>query len=252
MILAAMAAYVALLVASTVLQQRFPRATLAAFAVGPLLLTPLWLRLDHSFSDVFAWVKLYSVCVAVVWFNAFRVSPRFAAWRWARHGVVAILLVNIAEAVVSDLAEGRYANALSGTLVGAMLVVMYGPRGVSLQGERANLCWATSLPWIAAYTVWNVVFAAFHYPFAVLEHAAVLLAALVVSVRAPQLWLQARAITLGVHLVAVFTAEAAVHALRVDWQPERWAAPLQYGSLAISVAVTVMALRQRRLAPQTG
>jgi len=188
------------------LQRREPRFVAAFFLLLPPLLVPYWARVYQT--DLFHWVKLFSVIAGVLWFTALR-HTRFGKVRWAYYGVFVILAANILEAVLQDLSGGHLAHYLNAT-AGILLIVTLLDRLDSIQvnadSRFRDLEWGSmTLAWIIGYTLWNWTFVFLQYPWNAGKHIAVLGAALLVGLQNPRRWLQARAFTLGTYLILLFS-----------------------------------------------
>lgn len=188
------------------LQRREPRFVVAFFLVLPVLLTPYWARVYQT--DLFHWVKIFSVIAGVLWFTALRYTA-FDKRRWAYYGVLAILAANILEAVLQDLSGGHaahYLNATAGILLIATLFDRLETIQVNNESRFRDLEWGSmTLAWVIGYTIWNWTFVFLQYPWNAGKHIAVLGAALIVGLIDPKRWLQARAFTLGTYLIFLFS-----------------------------------------------
>ncbi len=195
------------------LQRREPRFVVVCFIALPILLTPYWARVYHT--DLFHWVKIFSVIAGVLWFTALRYT-RLGKQRWAYYGVLFILAANILEAVLQDLSGGHlahYLNAAAGIL---LIVTLFGRLEtiqVNTQSRIRDLEWGSmTLAWVIGYTIWNWTFVFLQYPWNAGKHIAVLGAALIVGLMDPKRWLQARAFTLGTYLMFLFSFPTFVEA----------------------------------------
>ncbi len=195
------------------LQRREPRFVVGFFLVLPILLTPYWARVYHT--DLFHWVKIFSVIAGVLWFTALRYT-RFGKQRWAYYGVLFILAANILEAVLQDLSGGHlahYLNATAGVLLIATLFDRLESIRIASESRFRDLEWGSmTLAWVIAYTLWNWTFVFLQYPWNAGKHIAVLGAALLVGLVDPKRWLQARAFTLGTYLILLFSFPAFIEA----------------------------------------
>jgi hypothetical protein len=237
--------YFTVLLASIAAQRLAPRATIAAFLLGPILLTPYWLAQDYDFTSWFTWAKLYTICAAVLFLNGARAWQRIRAWGPCNAMVLAILLVNILEAVLFDLARGFLLNALVGALILGSAWWGYGATAVRLEGPRRDLLWSTSRLWIVAYTTWNITFVIGAFPTASLMHCAVLGSALAVGMYKPGHWYMARVVTLAVHAVVAMTHPLVLEPMRVPLTAADATVPTIV-ALALAVAAGAWAVHRRR------
>jgi hypothetical protein len=197
---------VTLLVAAEACRRAPPKLMAVFWFVAPLALLPLWLStsLEHDWPG-FLWVKAFSVTLGVTWISVCRGwADRLPAWaiRWP---IFLILVVNVLEAVGQDLREGTVLNAIAGML----LVLTVAPPSrieVAPEGLR-DLRFHLGVPWILAYGVWNAALLYGSFEGIVFgHHVAILGAALAIAIATGwSNWFQARAFTLGVHMVAYCT-----------------------------------------------
>jgi len=175
------------------------------FGLVPLALTPFWLA-TNDFS-LFLWVKCYTIVACICWGTAVRFTA-IGGRQLIRLSIPVLLAGNILEAVAPDLIEGGWAHGLV-ALTGLILVGMI-PMGdrarriASLQSHR-DFQLDLTRGWLIGYTVWNWAFVSLNYPELLGHHTAVLAAALIVGLIDPHRWLQSRACTLGLNLIAVAT-----------------------------------------------
>lgn len=230
------AAYALLLVLLAELMRRWPRITGPATVLLPVLIPIQW---SGAQSDLFAWLKMFSVAVGVLWLHVLRLS-QLGSRRWARGLGVAVLLVNMSEAVAFDAVGGNYVNVAAGLLlIGAGFRT--GARAMSVDpGPHRDLLWDVPLSWVVAYSVWDLAFIHGCYPEFTGGGIAVLGAALVFGVIRPALYLQYRGLTLYLHMVGVFSWSAALDPLTWHgWEATGLLPWLTGASLALAVAATL-------------
>lgn len=191
-------------------------------------------RVGHFEVQPFTWVKLASLVplVGVMLVHA-RLGER--GRRRAATFVVAMIALNVVEAVVEDARTGHVANALVGL---ALVLSTRGPGHVEASGDaRTPLAYRAPWSWVLAYTAWNFVFVLGHYPARALDHVAVLAAPVVVAAlaRDPSRWGAARVLTLSAFSCAVVTVR---DALGAPWSPDVVALPP--GAYAASLAVAAV------------
>ncbi|WP_439621060.1 DUF5692 family protein [Gemmata sp.] len=242
-----LALFAALYVTFEVLRRAGKWAAWALFLAVPLALTPYWVRVN-SF-DPFCWLKLYTVCFCVVWGTALRFT-RLGDRAWARLGIPVLLAGNIIEAMVTDLIGGGLAhelNAAAGLLLVATQPYARRATRVDTTGEFRDLRYGLTRGWVVAYTVWNWAFVYLNYPALVGQHTAVLACGLVVAAYDPRLWVQARAFTLGLILVATATIDAALRPWldTSAWSDERAGVAVAGAALAVAIGSAAGARRGR-------
>lgn len=179
---------------------------LIAFGAIPVALTPLWI-LRNSL-DPFVWLKIYSVLFCACWGSWMRFAE-VNEKSWLRYTIGLLLAGNILEALCVDLSSAGIAHHANAALALALLVCLpyrssrpYVEKAACARDLRCKL----PLTWIVGYTVWNWIFVWLNYPAFLGPHTAILAAALIVACRDPQLWVQARAATLGLNLIIMATS----------------------------------------------
>jgi hypothetical protein len=191
-------------------------ATIVFFCVLPVILTfTIWIKNGttpgSSINTWFHWAKLYSVIAAVIGFTAMRYT-KLGENRWAKFFPALILAINISEAVMRDFELGfanggiwHFLNAAAGIL---SIITLSGWTGIFIDKDnKKDMLWPDmTVFWIIAYDVWNFAYIYFCVP----EHAAfgiaVLLACTIPSLFIKKgTWIQARAFTLAVWMMYVFT-----------------------------------------------
>jgi hypothetical protein len=183
---------------------------LGIWFIGPLVLTPVWMRLDHDVS-LFWWVKLYSmlfVCSTMTLGRYTWMGRR----RWMRRAAFYTFEANICEAVIQDLCTGQtvnYVNAATGLLVMITLAYRLDTLYVDDRNGHRDAVWPSmTRGWAVGYTLWNWMFVYLNFPALAGQHLAVLTSAAVVSIAFPQLWPQARVYTLTAYLLLLFSFPA--------------------------------------------
>jgi len=119
--------------------------------------------------------------------------PLFSTLIWV------VLLINILEAVVKDLATGQMLNMLNGS-VGLLLMLILPSRKKIEVGTGAfkRLEFDTSMNWVLGYTFWNITFVYLNFGEGVFRHIIILAIPLAIAAWNRKLWLQARLHTLSV------------------------------------------------------
>ena len=202
-----------LFIAQEVLRSAGKLVSWGVFLLIPIVLTPYWLGVNEF--GLFMWIKLYTICFCVCWGTLLRFTS-LGNRPWARSTIPLLLAGNILEATALDVLERGLAhdlNAVAGVLL--VLTVPFGSKVTQIDSSRRlrDLYCGTTRVWIIGYTLWNWTFVYLNYPSMVGQHTAVLLASLVVAAIDPRRWTQARAYTLGVHLIAMAT----FHSDMISW-----------------------------------
>lgn len=194
-----------------------------AFLALPFILLPLWLQEEHT---IFAWIKIYSVVLGAGWIAAVRYTS-LQYKDWVKAVFYPFLALNIAEAVIQDIINGHplnYINAVTGII---LIATLPGARSVTIDEEKGykDLFWNIPILWIISYTIWNLMFIHMTFPIHTGLHASVLGAALIVGLINNKLWIQARAYTLGIFALLLFTYAPILEPIytpRVIIEPMAW------------------------------
>ncbi len=171
------------------------------FGVIPVALTPVWAWVSDL--DVFWWIKMFSVFGGLCWAGWLRFTSagRIGIFRSV---VPWILVINIGEAMTVDLLHAgpeHLINVLAA--IALILSIPLGEAGVRVEGASGfrDLHFDLSRPWIVGYTLWNWSFVILNYPAYAGHHLAILVAALIVGLINPKIWIQIRTATLGLVLL---------------------------------------------------
>ena len=213
------------------------------FLVVPVLLTPYWVRTNDF--GLFIWIKLYSVCVCVIWGTAVR-HTSLGDRPWARLGIPLLLAANILEATIVDMLEHGLAhtlNAAAGVLL--IAVLPYGDHATRVDSARRfrDLYYGTTGTWVCAYTLWNWTFVYLNYPSLTGQHTAVLACGWMIAAVDVRRWVQSRACILGLMLLgmATFNAELLRWMDTSNWSNERLGVAAAVASLAVAIKCSVEA-----------
>lgn len=195
------------------------------------MLLPWWIQ--HAEHSLFGWVKIYSVALAVSWLLALRFTA-LSEKKWTYYFGFLILVLNILEAVILDVAKGNYINYMNAAAGVLLIITLPGPHSITVDEESPfrDLTWDIPLNWIIGYTIWNIVLVYLQRPQHLGMHAAILGAALLVGIKNNKLWLQARAYTLAIFLMLFFSYKPMFVALR----------PPEIANGAVSLAGAVISL----------
>ncbi len=184
----------------------------AYFLGGTLVLLLNAGRVDLQ---VFTWVKVLTLAVSM---QVILRLPRAGAGPrvYLAQAAVAILALNILEAVVADAFSGHWLNATAGL---ALIATMRGPAAMSVGSVAGRPSVRYDLPWswMLAYTLWNLTVVCGLYPRHWLDHLAVLLAPLAAALLDRRLWLEARAFTLGLYAVGIVLG---IDVAQAAWIPD--------------------------------
>lgn len=215
---------------------------IAFYVALPIVLTPLFIANatapGSSVNSWFDWVKLYSVLFACLWFTGLNYTS-LGNRDWAKFVAMAILAVNIGEAVARDMelfflgdqigmfapeqivagtkGNGQYQyyhlmNAVAGIL---SIITLSGWNGMRVEGDRArDFLWPDlRVLWIIAYDVWNFAYiyncVPWHAAFGFVVLSACTIPSLLIK---KGTWLQARAYTLAGWMMYVMAATASIDA----------------------------------------
>jgi len=188
-----------------------PGLVVATFVAAPVVLAVHAGQLDLQ---LFTWAKVLTLVASMLLLVAY-LRVRDEVWR-SRMALcfVAILALNILEAVVADAAARHWPNALVGV---SLMATLAGPSAIRRSEDGRHMLYTLSWPWILCYTVWNLTVVCGIYP----EHWTDHLAVLAVPVAAALLWgrerwLEARAFSLSVYAWGIVLA---IDVYRLPWLP---------------------------------
>jgi hypothetical protein len=206
-----------------------PWVAVGSVFVLPLVLCPLWIRSNAL--GLFPWVKLVSVLVATNWLTLLRLT-RLSETTWARVGLLAAFAVNIAEAVLVDVAALSPANLLN-VIAGILLLATLPRTAAAVRGTPTNVFVNLGRGWVVAFSVWNWTFVYLNYPVLAGHQLVVLATMLAVGWRDPRRWLQARMYLLSADLIILSTFSSD---LLPRWDTTSWRNEL-LGSILSALAV---------------
>ncbi|MFC4314025.1 DUF5692 family protein [Steroidobacter flavus] len=214
-------------------------AAYTLFFVFPIVLIPLWLH--AGFDGLFRWVKLYSAVVGAVFFTLYRFNG-LDRFKWARVVVAAILAVNIAEAVSQDYAFGELPNLLNAAAGILNIVTLSRWMGIK-RDESAphDMLWpGMTTFWIIAYDAWNITFVYLNFPSTVFYTVAIIVAPTLAALFIKKgTWLQARAYTLAIYMMYIFS----FHALAEQYIGLHFSLPLPRSEgIAMTMAIVSLGL----------
>ena len=203
--------YIGILLILVELMRKYYKAS-AIFWILALFTFPLWF---NQLDGWFRWVKTFSVLVPTALILGLgriaHYEKRDGFWSffrkdwvlWALYGVLGL---NILEASLKDLALGNYFNALSGFILIAT-IPLFKRKGrkngwVFSKEKPGDMLAYTDPKWNFLYTTWNIAFVFAENPGYAASSLCILLAAELYPVlkKRPELYVQARAYTLAVHI----------------------------------------------------
>jgi hypothetical protein len=194
------------------LSRRNKHVSIALYFIIPIAFLPIWI--NSGITLWFKWAKLYSPIIAAAWFIIVS-HTKLGEKKWARFIVAAILCVNIVEAVGQDFSVGYLPNILN-ALAGILNIITlsrWKDIGPDNSKERDCLWPGMTTFWIIAYDIWNITFVYLNFPDLVVINIAVLLSCTLPGIFVKKgTWLQARAFTLAIFMIYLFTFESFVNA----------------------------------------
>jgi hypothetical protein len=207
--------FVGLLILNEVFRRSKWLSLIVFVGIAGILTFTVWpTAADHPDATINTWfhtAKLYSAIAGVLIFIVIRYT-KLGENKNLLIFPALILAINILEAVIRDFELGgenggiwHYLNGVAGLL---SIVTISGWLGINVTKDNIkDMIWPDMLVfWIVAYDIWNFAYVYFCVP----EHAAYNIAVLF-SCTVPALfikkgtWLQARAITLSVWMMYLFT-----------------------------------------------
>jgi hypothetical protein len=131
------------------------KASWLAFGLGTPVFLAYWWLTDAEVTG-FLWVKAISVGGGALLIGV-AAGTALLARRWAAALIVAVLVINVLEAVAIQVVDGFPLTALAG-----VLLVLTTPGASSVarvtEGGRGRLAFDVGLDWVVAYTLWNFAF----------------------------------------------------------------------------------------------
>ena len=199
---------VILCITSEVMRRLPPKWGLAFWLIVPLALLPHFLNVSSLQENWtwFLWVKIYSVAVPVVWIMICRITVGKMPNRAIQLPLFFALGLNIIEAVALDVLHGHFLNAIAGIL---LILTMGTPSRFSIDDNKhRDFLHSPGPSWIIANTIWDLVCLYYSFRGTIIVQAVAVLAAplIVAAVTGWKRYLQSRAFTLGIHLMAYASA----------------------------------------------
>jgi hypothetical protein len=181
------------------------------FLILPIVLIPHWM--NAGFESWFRWVKLYSAITGSILFMLYRFHG-FNKYNWMKYAIAGILAINITEAVIQDLSTGQMPNLING--IAGILNILTISHFVGIKRDENkphDMLWpGMTVFWIIAYDIWNIVFVYLNFPNTVYNTIAVILAPTLAAIFIKKgTWLQARANTLSIYMMYLFTTTAFIN-----------------------------------------
>ncbi len=210
--LVSMPLYIGILMVLVELMRKYCKAS-AIFWILALFTFPLWAA---QLDGWFRWVKTFSVLIPTAfvlglgrlahhenrkgWWSFFRKN-------WVLWTLYGILGLNILEASLKDIALGNYFNAISGFIL-IVTIPLFKSKGrkngwAFSKGKTTDMIAYTDPLWNFLYTTWNIAFVYAENPGFAASSLCILLAAELYPIlkKRPELYVQARAYTLAIHLL---------------------------------------------------
>lgn len=180
--------------------------TLIFFIVVPFICSFFWLTYDSL--DWFKWVKAYSLAIIVVAITITKYK-KFYNSKKIFNFIYAFLAINIIEALIKDFASLNFTSIIN-IFIGSVLVFSLIDSNhnihIDLNSKSKDLITPKlNRSWIFVYTLWNWLYVYSEYPEFALKHIAVLSVPIIFELFNKGTWLQARAITLGFHVIFSIT-----------------------------------------------
>lgn len=259
---------IATCLALVILQEVFRRSrilTLLVFGLLPPVIVVAMLIMGYL--DWFKLAKIVSVPLGImlIWFC------RYTSFGEKRLGFVLIhcvLLINIMEAVVKDLTTAIQAGVVDLKLIscgltassGVMLIFSLAlPRTaqnfvntpslkqiafIDVKSPTRDFCYGSMpLSWIIAYTAWHLSFIYLNFPEDIFMHLGLHGAALFVGLRRPELWLQTRALSLGIFLIAAYSFHQHLGPFKAS---QSLLVELAFGLSLISLLISIAHILRKR------
>ena len=234
---------VILCIASETMRRLPPRWGLAFWLIVPLALLPHFLNISasHGGWSWFLWVKIYSITLTLSWIMFCRMSTGKIPKLAVQVSLFIAIGLNIFEAVALDALLGNYGNAIAGIL---LILTMRPLRQFSIDNNKyRDFLHDPGVPWIIAYTLWDLVF--IYYSFkgtVIVHHLAVLAAPLIISVFTGwERYLQSRGFTLGLHAI-VYVSAFGWYREHFSLSPEAYVPDMQWIVQLVSLACVVCLL----------
>ncbi len=210
--LVSMPLYIIILMLLVELMRKYYKAS-AVFWILALFTLPLW---SGQLDGWFRWVKTFSVLVPTAlilglgriahyenrgsWWSFFRKD-------WVLWSLYAVLGLNILEASLKDFALGNYFNGISGLIL-IVTIPLFKAKGMKngwafSKKKPGDMLAYTDPLWNFLYTTWNIAFVYAENPGYAASSLCILLAAEIYPhlKKRPELYVQARAYTLAVHIL---------------------------------------------------
>ncbi len=195
--------------------RRYRKITLGFFILLPLVLTfTVWVKNatgDASTNTWFHWAKVYSVVAAAIGYTLMRLT-KLDEKIAMKLFVPAILVLNILEAVARDFqffgSSGDMWHVFNGLAGIFNLLAISGWMTIaSEKADKHDLLWPDMTTfYIVAYSIWNLTYVwlciPIHSGYAVVHLLAAFIPAIFIK---KGTWIQARAYTLGVWMIYLFT-----------------------------------------------
>ncbi len=177
--------------------RRYKWSVYCLFIILPLISLPILLAKGQ---DWFIIAKTYTIIVYLLWIQFSRDIKKLNSSRVMFIGIYALLVINIAEAMLRDYQNGYYINTISGLIL-CLTIPSIKKMKVNTSKKWNDFNWDMGIVWMFFYAVWNVTFVYSTFPHGGLTQIAVNLVPLLVGLVNSKLWLQTRVITLATHMM---------------------------------------------------
>ena len=220
--------------------------TLLFFILTPLIVTPLWMTYESL--DWFKWVKAYSLAIIIIAITLTKYK-KFYSSKKLFNFIYAFLGINIIEALIKDLATLDFVSAIN-IFIGTVLVIsLIGKDNkiyVDIKSKSKDLITPKlDQHWIIIYTLWNWIYVYGQYPEFALKHIAILAVPFFFELLTKGTWLQARAITLGFHVIFSITTNPYIDKYIPKLNPNLTSLPLVIVLINLSILTYVLVFKYR-------
>ncbi len=229
--------------------RKVPVLVYPVFLVVPavILLLP---EEQTGLTDWFIIAKTFTIVVYLLLIQITRSFSKLQNSRVMMGIIYAMLIINIFEASGNDLKAaiaqdslGLFISAAAGVVLCLTIPLLKDMR-IDTGTSFKDLEWDMPRLWIITYTLWNWTYIYGQYGDGAMVHFAVLAVPLIVGMRNPKVWLQARVITLATYMMIRPFAVEHIQKIYHDYHPP--VLVLQLATLVLTIACIVYFLADRR------